>query len=268
MTADKPMKIVSWNVNSIRARLPHVLDYLRLELPDVLLLQETKTVNETFPQEAIEDMGYSCCIFGQKSYNGVAILAKGNIEDPVYGLPGFDDPQARYLEAYIDGRIKVASIYVPNGEEVGAEKYAYKLRFLEALNAHVDTLLLDATPWAMGGDFNIAPGDADVYDAKLWHDGRILCSPPERGAFRQLLHKGLTDGLRHCHPVNTEAGHDLFTWWNYRTRGWENGQGLRIDHFLLSPQAADILTDAGVHTTPRSWVRPSDHAPIWVDVRR
>ena len=255
------MRISTWNVNSINARLLHVQDYLNQTKPDVLLLQEIKT--ENFPKDCFEEMGYSCCVLGQKTYNGVAILAKGNIENPVYGLPGFQDPQARYLEAYVDGQYKVISVYVPNGQDLGTEKFAYKLRFLEQLNARIPTLLNEDIPWIMGGDFNIAPESIDVYDPNVWNDQHILCSVEERSLFRQLLHQGLTDCLRHCFPNHKD---NLYTWWHYRQNGWKNNRGLRIDHLLLSSHAADLLIDSGIDANIRGLKRPSDHAPVWVNI--
>jgi exodeoxyribonuclease III len=248
--------IATWNINSIRTRLPLLLSWLKERTPDVVLLQETKVIDDQFPREEIEDLGYNIAMYGQKSYNGVAILSKFPIEDVTQGIPGFKDDQARYLEAVIKG-VRVASVYVPNGMEVGSDKYAYKLDFLKHLYVHIQTLLTYNEAFALGGDFNIAPTDLDVYDPEEWHE-KILCSTPEREAFRSLLYLGLTDALRALHPQEKE----LYTWWDYRGGAWQNNYGLRIDHFLLSPQAADHLKSATVDRQIRDVEKASDHAPV------
>ena len=252
--------LATWNVNSIRARLPLILSWLKEKDVDTVLLQETKTTDETFPWEPIEDLGYNIAHLGQKTYNGVALLSKHPIEDVQRGVPGFEDDQARYIEA-VTHNIRVASVYVPNGMAVGSEKYAYKLDFLNHLYTHIKTLLTYDEAFVMGGDFNIAPADNDVYDPQEWHE-RILCSTPEREALRSLLYLGLTDGLRALHPHNG----DLYTWWDYRRGAWQNDHGLRIDHFLLSPQAADRLKKASVDKDARGLEKASDHAPVMCEV--
>lgn len=248
--------IVTWNINSIRARLPHLLAWLKEKGPDVVLLQETKATDDQFPWEEIENLNYNIVVYGQKTYNGVAILSKFPIEDVTRGIPGFEDNQARYIEAVIKG-IRVASIYVPNGMAVGSDKYEYKLKFLNHLFAHTQTLLTYDEAFLLGGDFNIAPQDQDVYDPQEWHE-KILCSIPERERFRALVYLGLTDALRELHPQEN----DLYTWWDYRGGAWQNNEGLRIDHCLLSPQAADHLTDAFVDKSIRRLDKASDHAPV------
>ena len=250
------LTIASWNVNSIRARLPLLLPWLKEKSPDIVLLQETKITDDSFPYEDIGDLHYNVAISGQKSYNGVAILSKFPIEDTTIGIPGFEDDQARYIEAVIKG-IRVASVYVPNGMEVGSPKYDYKLTFLQHLYNHTRTLLTYDEALIMGGDFNIAPTDDDVYDPQEWHE-KILCSTKEREALRTLMGLGLTDALRALFPTNTS----LYTWWDYRARGWEANKGLRIDHFLLSPQAADHLRNGEIETSMRNATKASDHAPI------
>ncbi len=263
--AEEIMKIVTWNVNSLRARLPSILRYLDEYAPDVVLFQEIKMLTEMFPHDVFEERGYSTHAFGQKTYNGVAIIAKGNIEDPQDNVPTFEDVQARYTEAYIDGKVKVASVYVPNGEDLGTEKYAYKLRFLEAFESHLQDLLKEDVPLCIGGDFNIAPGDADVYDPKRWNEKRILCSPPEREAYQRLLSLGYIDALDVLNPSEDNTPRpEIFTWWDYRTRGWDRGHGLRIDHLLLNSQGHQLLKDGGVHRDIRGWERPSDHGPVWI----
>ncbi len=250
------LTIASWNVNSIRARLPLLLTWLREKNPDIVLLQETKIIDDQFPREEIEDLNYNIATSGQKSYNGVAILSKFPIEDITRGLSGFEDDQARYIEA-VAGGVRVASVYVPNGSEVDSPKFDYKLAFLHHLYEHTQELLTYDEPLIFGGDFNIAPSDDDVYDPQAWHE-KILCSTPEREALRTLINLGLTDGLRALHPNETS----LYTWWDYQGRGWRANQGLRIDHFLLSSQAADRLSSATIDRDMRGAAKTSDHAPI------
>jgi exodeoxyribonuclease III len=262
MPAKDSLLIATWNVNSVKARLPLVERWIDEAEPDVLLLQETKTVAEAFPYEAFEDKGYSCAVVGQKTYNGVAILAKESIEDVTTTLPGdTNDQEARYIEAVIGGKLRVASAYIPNGQEVGHAKYDYKLKWLERLRAHLQQVLTYDEPFVIGGDFNIAPKDEDVYDPVLWKD-RILCSPPERQAFQSLLHIGLYDAVRLQNPTHTPNGKDLFSWWNYRTRAWDSNSGLRIDHLLTNAQALDCIEQAYIDTSSRGWERPSDHTTV------
>lgn len=259
------MKIVTWNINSIRARMHHLTAWLEATNPDVVLLQETKVVDDQFPREPLEDMGYNLAIHGQKSYNGVAILSKLPIEDITMGLPGNrEDEQARYIEAVI-GDVRVASIYVPNGQEVGSEKFHYKLKFLNHLCDHTQTLLGYEEAFVLAGDYNIAPTDSDVYDPEHRRE-RILCSTPEREALRKIEFLGLTDGLRAMHPLHMPSGEELYTWWDYRAGSWQNNQGFRIDHLMLSPQAADRLQGAGVDREVRGEEKASDHAPTWVQL--
>jgi exodeoxyribonuclease-3 len=259
------LKIVTWNVNSINARLEIALNWLNFFQPDIVLLQETKGITESFPGVAFEDLGYNVAVVGQKSYNGVAILAKRPIEDVITSLPGDEqDYEARYIEAVV-GDLRVASIYVPNGQEIGSEKFEYKLRFLDRLYEHTKTLLNYGEALILGGDYNIAPADEDVYDPKAW-EGRLHCSLPERAQLRKLMNLGLTDALRVFYPVETLEGQDLYSWWDYRSGGWQRNQGLRIDLLLLSPQAADRLQKAGIDTSVRGLPRPSDHAPVWCEL--
>ncbi len=250
------LKIATWNVNSIRVRLPSVLDWLKEVAPDVLFLQELKATDDQFPREAFEDLHYNVALYGQKTYNGVAILSKFPIEDVTRGIPGFEDDQARYIEAVVKG-MRVACVYVPNGMAVGSDKYTYKLNFLKHLYDHVRTLLTYDEALIIGGDFNIAPTDQDVYDPEKWHE-ELLCSTPERESFRSLLYLGLTDALRELHKKEK----DLYTWWDYRSGAWQNNFGLRIDHMLLSAQAADHLKDAFVDKHVRGSEKASDHAPV------
>lgn len=258
--------IATWNVNSIRARLPVVIDWLQNARPDIVLLQEIKCVDEQFPHEEIGDLGYNIALVGQKAYNGVAILAKSPIEDVVKGLPGNEeDESARYIEAVV-GDVRVASIYVPNGQEVGADQYYYKLKFLERLRDHARQLLTYEEAFVLGGDYNIAPQDEDVYDPKLWKD-KIHCSLPEREHLRAIEYLGLTDLTRALHPAGSTTGKDLYSWWNYRTRAWDTNSGLRIDLLLASPQAVDRLEASGIDTDPREAPKASDHTPVWCRLR-
>jgi exodeoxyribonuclease-3 len=251
------MKIVTWNVNSIRARLPLFCHWLKEQRPDVVLLQETKCLEAEFPRLDIEDLGYNIAVMGQKTFNGVAILARSPIEDVVRGLPTYpEDTQARYIEAVV-GKVRVASVYVPNGQTVGSEKFAYKLEFLSRLRQHLQGLLAYEEIGVVGGDYNIAPTDEDVNKPEVWHE-QILCSTPERQQFRSLLHLGYTDAIRVHHQ-----GSGPFSWWDYRTNAFVRGDGLRIDHLLVSPQAVACLQSSGVDTAPRAMEKASDHAPVW-----
>lgn len=259
-------KIVSWNVNSIRARLALVLEWVTTVKPDIILLQELKCVDEAFPRTEFEDLGYNIAVSGQKSYNGVAILSKTPMEDVLTQLPGDEeDTQARYIEAVI-GDIRVASIYVPNGQEVGSDKFHYKLKFLNRLYEHAHNLLKYEEKAVLSGDYNIAPEVADVYDPELIEKNRILCSLEERSAFRKFTHLGYVDALRQLFPSHETKGERLYTWWDYRAGSWQNDQGMRIDHFLISPQASKTLEAGAVEKAARGLKQPSDHAPVWIEL--
>jgi len=254
------MKIATWNVNSVRARLGNALAWLGEFHPDVVLLQEIKCEEAAFPKGPIEDMGYNIAIAGQKTYNGVAILAKSPIEDVVCGLPTFlEDENSRYIEAVV-GTMRVVSVYVPNGQAVESEKYQYKLTFLERLREHLASILLFEEATIIGGDYNIAPEKKDVSQPELW-EGEILCSPKERQQFQSLLHLGYYDALRLHH-----TGPGPYSWWDYRSGAWENDNGLRIDHLLLSPLAADRAQSSGVDRNTRGIEKASDHAPVWCEL--
>jgi exodeoxyribonuclease III len=254
------MKIATWNVNSVKARLPHLLDWLKAAQPDVALLQELKCLDEAFPHLEIEDLGYNCAVVGQKSYNGVAVLSKRPLEDLLEGLPGDQqDTQARYLEATVDG-VRVASIYLPNGNPVASDKYPYKLAWMGRLEAHVRERLALEEALVLGGDYNVAPADEDVYDPKRFKDD-ALCRPETRRAFRRLLNLGLTEAFRALHPDP-----HVYSYWDYG-RAFEHDEGLRIDHFLLSPQAADRLASCEIDRSPRKREKPSDHAPVVLELR-
>lgn len=253
------MKIATWNVNSLKVRLPHVLDWLAAEQPDALCLQETKTEDGGFPFAALEGAGYRAIHNGQKTYNGVAILARGALQDEVRDLPGFDDPQKRLIAATLDG-VRVVCAYMPNGQAVGSDKYAYKLRWLTALADWLQEELQRYPQLALLGDFNIAPDDRDVHDPAAWQ-GQILCSEPERAAFRKFLDLGLADAFRRF-----DQPEKSFSWWDYRMMGFRRNLGLRIDHILLSPALAARCQSCRIDKAPRKLERPSDHAPVLAEL--
>lgn len=256
------MKIATWNVNSIKARMPSVLAWLEEANPDVVLLQEIKSTKETFPFGPLSHLGYNIEVVGQKTYNGVAILSKRPIEDVMTELPGDSgDEQARYIEAVV-GDVRVASVYVPNGQEVGSEKFAYKLAFYERLHQHVQTLLKYEEAFVIGGDYNVALNPEDTFDSQS-REGKLLFSLPERGCLRKLFNLGLTDATRILHPVSSPQGQELYSWWDYRAGSWANNNGMRIDYLLLSPQAADRLEDSQIDKDVRGKPKASDHAPVW-----
>lgn len=252
------VKIVSWNINSLRKRLGRLTDWLEATAPDVVCLQETKCTDEQFPAEILKGAGYYAAFHGQKSYNGVAILAKRPPTDVTTSLcDEEDDPQARVIAATIAG-VRVYSIYAPNGQSVGAPAYDYKLKWFTRL-ARCLANEGATTPLAVCGDFNVAPADEDIYDPSLWR-GAIMCSDDERAAFANLGALGLEDTLRLHHP---EAG--IFTWWDYRMLAFPKNRGLRIDAVLASKTLAQRCTDAGVDREMRKGKEPSDHAPIWAE---
>lgn len=253
--------VATWNVNSVKARLPLVLAWLRDAKPDVAALQEIKTVADAFPREAIEDLGYHVALVGQKTYNGVALLSRHPLEDVAEGLPGDDaDPQARYVEARTGG-LRVASIYLPNGNPVDSEKYPYKLAWIDRLIAHVRGRLALEEPLVLAGDYNVAPTDDDVYDPPGWRDD-ALCRSESRLRYRSLINLGLTDAFRAFHD-----GPGQYTFWDYQAGRWNRDEGLRIDHLLLSPQATDRLEGAGIDRKPRTQPKASDHTPAWCRLR-
>ena len=250
------MKIASWNVNSLKVRLPHLLDWLAEQEPDVLCLQELKLEDANFPRAEIEAAGYHAAFSGQKTYNGVALLARQPIADVVCGNPLFPDEQKRLIAGTVDG-VRVICAYMPNGQAIGSDKYDYKLSWLAALADWLAAELTAHPQLALAGDYNIAPDDRDVHDPKAWAGG-ILCSEAERAAFRRLLDLGLQDSFR----LFAQA-EKTFSWWDYRMLGFQKNLGLRIDHILLSTPLAARCTAAGIDRAPRQRERPSDHAPVW-----
>lgn len=249
------MKVATWNVNSMNVRLPHVLEWLQNHDPDVLVLQEIKQLTENFPTDALAELGYHSLANGQKTYNGVAVVSKSPPTDPVTDLPGFEDAQRRVLAVTIDG-LRVVDLYVPNGSEVGSEKYRYKLEWLTSLREYLDEELREHENLVVLGDFNIAPADEDVYDPEKWGDA-ILCSPLEREALGKLLDLGLSDVFR-----KFEQPEGTFSWWDYRAAGFRRNAGLRIDLILTNPSMTSRCTASYVDKEPRAWERPSDHAPV------
>jgi exodeoxyribonuclease-3 len=255
------MKIATFNVNGIRSRLPHLLEWLAKESPDVACLQELKAPDTSFPIAVIREAGYGAIWHGQSSWNGVAILAKG--ADPIEirrGLPGDpDDAHSRYIEATISG-VRVGCLYLPNGNPQPGPKFDYKLAWFERLIKHAKSLLVSSRPVILVGDFNVVPTDFDIYDPKSWRNDALL-QPQVRAAYQRLLAQGWTDALRARHPEES-----IYTFWDYFRQHWQRNRGLRIDHLLLSADMAAHLVDSNVHTWVRGLPKASDHAPVWVQI--
>jgi exodeoxyribonuclease-3 len=257
------MRIATWNVNSVNARLETILAWFREAQPDVACLQEIKCIDEKFPTEAFESLGYNAAVHGQKSYNGVALLSKTPLEDVRKGLPGDDaDDHARYIEAVVSGPspVRVASIYLPNGNPSDTDKFTYKLGWMDRLNAHAAGLLRREVPLVLAGDYNICPTDDDVYDPVAFRDD-ALCRIEARSRFRALLYRGLVDSYRVFHREPHK-----YTYWDYQQGRWHRDEGLRIDHLLLSPHAADRVVGCDIDKTVRGKERASDHTPIWCEL--
>ncbi len=258
------MKIATWNINGIKARINNLERWLEEAQPDIACLQEIKSVDENFPTERIEALGYNVAVHGQKSFNGVGILSKKPFDEVIRGLPGDDeDPQARYIEAVISvdsGVIRVASIYLPNGNPVDSEKYPYKLAWMQRLRQHAQSLLELEEPLILAGDYNVIPTANDVYDASKWLDDALFL-PTTRAAYRSILNTGLTSAFEATinHPHR-------YTFWDYQAGAWNKDHGLRIDHILLSPQALDRLNGCTIDRPTRGWEKPSDHVPVWIDL--
>jgi len=253
------MKIASWNVNSLNVRLPHVERWCAQAKPDVLALQETKQEDAKFPRAAIEALGYHVAFSGQKTYNGVALLARTPVQDVLTDLPGLDDTQRRILVATV-GDVRFVNLYVVNGQAVGSEKYAYKLDWLAKVSAFLAEEIRRHPRMVVMGDFNIAPDDRDVHDPAAWHE-QILCSTPERDALRRLLDLGLVDSFR---LFNEEAGH--YSWWDYRQAAFRRNLGLRIDLVLASEALRGRCRTASIEREPRTWERASDHTPVVLEI--
>jgi exodeoxyribonuclease-3 len=254
------IRIATWNVNSVNARLANVMEWLADAKPDILVLQEIKCPDDKFPRLEFEAAGWRVAVHGQKSYNGVAILSRHPIDNVVCGLPGdAADEQARWIEADI-AAIRVVSLYLPNGNPAPGDKFAYKLAWMRRMIDRTRELLAEERPLVLAGDYNICPTDADVYDPEGWQ-ADALCRPESRALYRQLCHLGLTEAFRALHP---EPGR--YSFWDYQGGAWPRGEGLRIDHLLLSPQAADRLLACDIDKGPRAKDKASDHTPVWIEL--
>jgi exodeoxyribonuclease III len=249
------MKVATWNVNSLRVRLPHLLEWLAANSPDAICLQETKCADENFPVAELAAAGYCSVHNGQRAYNGVAILSRLEAGGVCRGIPEFTDEQSRVIAADVSG-VRLVSLYVPNGQSVGSDKYAYKLRWLEALATWLEVEMASYPRLAVMGDFNVAPEDRDVHDPAAW-EGHVLFSEPERAALRKLLGLGFNDAFRLF-----EQPERSFTWWDYRMNAFRRKMGLRIDHILLAPELAKAAKACAIDVAPRRLERPSDHAPV------
>ncbi len=255
------MKIATFNVNGIKTRQAHLLEWLAREQPDVACLQELKALDESFPAAAVREAGYHALWKGQRSWNGVAILTRGGEAVEIRReLPGGpDDTQSRYLEAAVHG-VVIACLYLPNGNPQPGPKFDYKLQWFERLIAHAAGLVKTGHPVVLAGDFNVVPTDADIYNPRSWRKDALL-QPESRACWERLLAQGWTDAIRHLHP-----GEPVYTFWDYFRQHWERNAGLRIDHLLLSPSLAPALKSAGVHTWVRGLEKASDHAPTWIEL--
>ena len=255
------MRIASWNVNSMKARLGHVIDYCKAGHTDIILAQELKMTDENFPCDAFKEIGWNVAVHGQKTYNGVAILSPHPIENVETRLAGDEaDEQARFIQAGIGG-LHVASIYLPNGNPCPGPKFDYKLGWMDRLDRLATALLEKEVPVILGGDYNVIPQAIDCYDENAW-EGDALYHPESRSRFFKLLHKGYTDAFRSIHPEGA-----FYSFWDYQAGAWQKNNGIRIDHLLLSPEAADRLQGAGIDKGPRGLERASDHTPIWCDIK-
>jgi len=258
------MRIATWNVNSVKQRLDNLVAWLKERQPDVVCLQETKCVDEAFPREAIEALGYNVAVHGQKAFNGVAVLSRLRFDEVTPRLPGSDeDGHARFLEVVVSSgarAARIASIYLPNGNPPDTDKYAYKLGWMDRLLRYADTRLRLEEPLVLAGDYNVIPAPADAHNPAAWI-GDALFLPQTRAKFDALLNLGLTEAVR----ATTDAG-GLYTFWDYQAGAWQKNAGIRIDHLLLSPQAADRLAAVGIDKHVRGWEKPSDHVPVWIEL--
>ncbi|WP_424179673.1 exodeoxyribonuclease III [Yoonia sp. TsM2_T14_4] len=258
------MKIATFNINGVKARIETLCDWLDDSAPDVAILQEIKSVDDGFPRQLIEDRGYTLETHGQKGFNGVAILSKLPLEDVTRGLPGDDaDEQARWIEATVVGdvAVRICGLYLPNGNPAPGPKFDYKLAWMERLLARATALLADEMPALMAGDYNIIPQGMDAARPQVWRDDALF-RPESRAAYRRILNLGFTEAFRTLEPG---AGH--YSFWDYQAGAWEKNNGIRIDHFLLTPQCADLLTGAWIEKDLRARDKPSDHVPVWVELR-
>ncbi|GAA0538020.1 exodeoxyribonuclease-3 [Rhizomicrobium palustre] len=258
------MKFATWNVNSVKARIETVTKWLADCMPDVVALQEIKCTDDTFPRGVFEDLGYNCAVHGQKTYNGVALLSRRPLEDVSRGLAGGDgDEQSRYIEAVVpceSGTMRVASIYLPNGNPLGSEKFSYKLAWMERLHARAGEILTYEEPAILMGDFNVIPTDEDCHDPAVWASDALF-QPQSKQAFRKLEHMGYQDAFRAC-----DARPHRYTFWDYQAGSWQKDHGIRIDFQLLSPQAADRLKSCTIDKRVRGWDKPSDHVPVITEI--
>jgi exodeoxyribonuclease III len=263
------MRIATWNINGVKARIDGAVAWLKETAPDVACFQEIKCTDEAFPAEAFEALGYNVAVHGQKGFNGVAILSKRPLDEvAVRGLPGDEaDTHSRYIEAVVSrpeshngGVVRIANLYLPNGNPIGTDKFGYKLAWMRRLQEHAQGLLRLEEPLFVVGDFNVIPEPADARNPQAWGNDALF-QPETRAAFRSLLNLGLTDAVRACHP---EPG--VYTFWDYQAGAWQKDHGIRIDHILMSPQATDRLKGAGIDKFTRSWEKPSDHVPVWVEL--
>ena len=261
---EESMRVATWNVNSIKQRLENLLAWLAERQPDIVCLQETKSIDEAFPREPLEALGYNVAVHGQKTFNGVALLSKYPFDEVNIGLPGdHADDHARFMEAVIStshGALRLASVYLPNGNPPETEKYTYKIGWMKRLNAYVRERLTFGEPLILAGDYNVIPAGGDVRNPQAWTTDALFL-PQTRSQFRALMNLGLTDAVR---ATSDAAG--IYTFWDYQAGAWQKNNGIRIDHVLLSPEAADRLGDVGIDRHVRSWEKPSDHVPVWLDL--
>ena len=258
------MKIATWNINGVRARIDSATAWVKDASPDIVCLQEIKSEDQAFPADAFADLGYNVAVHGQKGFNGVALLSKLPLEDVSRGLPGDDsDDHCRFIEGVVSvpgGVLRVVSLYLPNGNPIDSDKFGYKLKWMARLEAYARARLADEEPFVLAGDFNVIPEPVDARFPDNWRSD-ALAQPETRAAYRRLLNLGLTDAFRAC-----EGGDGHYTFWDYQAGAWQKNNGIRIDHMLLSPQAADRLVDAAIDKRPRGWEKPSDHVPVVIDL--
>ena len=258
------MKIATWNINGIKARLDGVCEWLKQAEPDLVCFQEIKSVDENFPGSVFEDMGFNVATHGQKGFNGVAILSKSPFEEIRKGLPGDEhDEQARFIDVTTKGgkrSVRIAGAYMPNGNPLGTEKFEYKLAWLARLEDWIAQVLADEVPLVLMGDFNIIPEPEDAKNPQSWSDDALF-QPESRHVYRRLRNAGLTDSVR-----SVTAEPETFTFWDFQAGAWQKNNGIRIDHILLSAEAADMMEESGIDSHVRGWERPSDHVPVWVSL--